>query len=202
MNLRAGAAILFFVVFLLTGCSDPKLSEIHQNGTILAFGDSLTVGVGASAAESYPVVLTELSGRKVINAGVSGETTTLGLQRLPVLLEQHEPELVLLLEGGNDILRNQPFGMIGQNLAAMIELIQQKGIPVVLIGVPEKNLFSSSAPFYVELAAEYDLVFEGRLLGSLLRTAAYKSDPIHLNAAGYRVMAEELHELLAANGAF
>jgi acyl-CoA thioesterase-1 len=106
MNLRAGVSTLFIGVLLLTGCSDPKLSEIPRNATILAFGDSLTVGVGASYAESYPVVLTELSGRKVINAGVSGETTTQGLQRLPGLLEQHEPELVLLLEGGNDILRN------------------------------------------------------------------------------------------------
>ena len=202
MNLRARAAILFTGFFLLTGCSDPKLSEIPRNATILAFGDSLTVGVGASSAESYPVVLTELSGRRVINGGVSGETTTQGLQRLSGLLEQHEPELLLLLEGGNDVLRNQPFSTISQNLADMIELTQQKGIPVVLIGVPEKNLFSSSAPFYSELAEQYGLVFDGRLVGSLLRTTSYKSDPIHLNAQGYRALAEEINDLLIANGAF
>lgn len=201
MNIRAGVIVLF-AGLLLTGCSEPGLSEISPTGTVLAFGDSLTSGVGASPAESYPAVLAKLSGRKVINAGVSGETTPAGLQRLPGLMTQHKPDLLILMEGGNDILRNQPFSGIRDNLADMIETAQQQGIPVVLIGVPEKSLFSSSAPFYAELAAEYDLVFDGHLLGSLLRTMSYKSDPIHLNAAGYRAMAEEIHELLVDNGAF
>jgi acyl-CoA thioesterase-1 len=202
VNIRTGVCLLLAGLVLLTSCSDPRLSAVPPAGTVLAFGDSLTAGVGASAVESYPTVLAELSGRKVINAGVSGETTTAGLQRLPGLMTQHEPDLLILIEGGNDILRNQPFSAIRDNLADMIETAQQQGIPVVLIGVPEKKLFSSSAPFYAELAAEYDLVFDGRLLGSLLRTVSYKSDPIHLNAAGYRAMAEDLHELLEDNGAF
>ena len=83
----------------------------------------------------------------------------------------------------------------------MIRLANQQGVPVVLIGVPEKNLFSSSAPFYEELADEYEVVFDGALLGSLLRTASYKSDPIHLNEKGYRALGEDIHELLVDNGA-
>lgn len=197
---RHGLALLCLVV-LLPGCSEPRLKQISPGGTILAFGDSLTAGVGASQPESYPAVLAELSGRSVINAGVSGEVTADGLQRLPGLLSQHEPELLILLEGGNDILRNQPSARVLSNLAQMIELARANDVPVVLIGVPEKNLFSSSAPLYKELAEQYDVVFEGKLLGSLLRTASYKSDPIHLNAKGYRAMAEGIYELLADNGA-
>jgi acyl-CoA thioesterase I len=186
---------------LLTGCSDPKLTAVPASGTILAFGDSLTVGIGAAESQSYPSVLAELSGRRVINSGVSGETTAGGLQRLPGALAKTQPDLMILLEGGNDVLRNQPFASIKNNLAGMIRHANQQGVPVVLIGVPEKSLFSSSAPFYRELADEYEVVFDGVLLGSLLRTVSYKSDPIHLNEKGYRALAEEIHGLLVDNGA-
>jgi acyl-CoA thioesterase-1 len=194
------AAILVGALFLQS-CSDPKLSLVPAGGTILAFGDSLTFGVGAETAHSYPSVLSELSGRRVVNGGVSGETTERGLERLPEQLSQTNPELLILLEGGNDILRNNDFAAIKRNLAAMIELAQNRGTQVVLLGVPEKGLFLAVAPFYEELADEYQLVFAGQLVATLLRNSAYKSDPIHLNEKGYRVMAEKIHKLLQDNGA-
>ncbi|MGI9289681.1 MAG: arylesterase [Gammaproteobacteria bacterium] len=193
--------LLCIVVLFISACAEPKLSAVPAGGTILAFGDSLTQGVGARSEESYPTVLEELSGRRVINAGISGETTTQGVTRLPGLLVQHQPDLLILIEGGNDILRNQPTKNIRANLAQMIELANEQGIQVLFLGVPEKSLFSSSAPLYKELATEYDLVFDGELIGSLLRTTSYKSDPIHFNAKGYRAMAESIYELLADNGA-
>ena len=201
MTLKSLPSVVCAIVLFITGCADPQLSEVPAGGTILAFGDSLTEGVGARSQESYPTVLAELSGRKVINAGVSGETTTQGVKRLPGLLEQHNPDLLILIEGGNDILRNQPNKNIKANLAEMIEVTRAQGVQIVFLGVPEKNLFSSSAPFYEELASEYELVFDGNLIGSLLRTTSYKSDPIHFNAKGYRAMAEAIHELLIENGA-
>jgi len=195
------AAILIGTLFLQS-CSDPELSYVPQGGTILAFGDSLTVGVGADRVSSYPSVLSELSGRQVINAGVSGETTAGGLERLPEQLSQTNPDLLILLEGGNDILRNNEFAAIERNLSAMIKLAKDRGAQVVLLGVPEKGLFLGVAPFYEDLANEHEILFEAQLIASLLRNPAYKSDPIHLNEEGYRVMAEKIYEFLQENGAF
>jgi len=186
---------------LLLGCSESKLTPIPKEGTILAFGDSLTVGVGSSDANSYPFVLSDLTGLQVINSGVSGETTDRGLQRLPRVLNETSPDLLILIEGGNDILRNRNLTETKANLAAMITLADSRGVPVVLLGVPEKKLFSDSAPFYDVLAEEFQLVFEPELIADLLRTPAYKSDAVHLNDKGYRKLAESIHDLLKENGA-
>lgn len=186
----------------LLACSDaPSLNYVPEDGTIVAFGDSLTVGVGAAARHSYPQVLAQLSKRTVIDAGVSGEETAAGHKRLAKLLEDTAPNLLILLQGGNDILRNRNMQRVKQNLAAMIELAQSKGIDVVLIGVPAKKLFSDAAPLYIELANEYRLVFAESLLSGLLRKSQYKSDPVHLNKLGYRKLAEEIHTLLQEHGA-
>jgi len=182
---------------LLQGCEQPALTTIPQDSSILAYGDSLTLGVGAGEANSYPTVLAELSGRRVINAGVSGETTAGGMARLPETLADTNPALLILLEGGNDILRNENPATTKRNLAAMIEMAKSRGVQIVLIGVPERSLFSDVAPFYRDLAQEYELVLEDELIGDLLRTPRYKSDAIHFNQHGYRVMAEAIFELLA-----
>lgn len=187
-------------LLLLTACGGPQLPPLPPDSVILAFGDSLTDGVGADRAGSYPRVLAELTGRTVIEAGIPGETTAEGRARLPDLLSEHQPDLLILLEGGNDILRNQTAGT-KSNLAAMIEMAGAQGIPVVLVAVPEKKLLSSAAPWYPELAEEYGLVYEGELVGRLMRSAEYKSDPVHFNAAGYRRLAEGLRDLLEAHGA-
>jgi acyl-CoA thioesterase I len=192
---------MVFVVVLLQSCGEQELTPIPANGTILAFGDSLTVGVGVDRQNSYPSVLAELTGRQVTSAGVSGEETTGGLARLPNVLEQARPSLIILLEGGNDILRNRSAGRIKQNLAAMIEVAQRSGVEVLLIGVPAKNLFSDTASLYRELADQYQLVFEDELIADLLRDRSYKSDSIHFNEKGYRLMAESIHELLVDHGA-
>ena len=194
-------ALILLGVLMLQSCGQSKLTPIPPQGTILAFGDSLTAGVGVEPPQSYPSVLSELSGRQVINAGVSGEVTAAGLERLPEVLDQTKPTVLILLEGGNDILRNQDLEATKQNLAAMIELAQERDVEVVLVGVPAKSLFSDVMPFYKELAKDYKLAFEDDLVASLLRQSDYKSDEIHLNEQGYRVMAESIHELLVDEGA-
>ena len=185
---------------LLAGCGSPDRDALPTGGTILAFGDSLTAGVGAPPGQSYPDVLAELTGLRVVNAGISGETTIGGRNRLPRVLDDTNPDLLILLQGGNDILRNQRPDGIKANLAAMIELAERQGVTVVLLGVPEKKLFSDSAPLYAELAADFDVIFDDDLLAGLLRSPSYKSDPIHLNARGYAKLAEEIHDLLANHG--
>ena len=203
LNYYVATCVGVIAILILQACSDaPDLNYISEDGIILAFGDSLTVGVGASEQQSYPQVLSNLSGRKVVSAGVSGEETSGGVKRLPNVLEEVNPDLLILLQGGNDILRNRSLQQAKRNLAAMIEIATSRQIDVVLIGVPEKKLFSDSAPLYQELADEYGVVFSDDILSSLIRKNEYKSDAVHLNQKGYYKLAESIHELLVKHGAF
>ena len=198
---RIVQSVLLLMFMALQGCSDHRLEPLHDNAVILAFGDSLTVGVGAAAEHSYPQVLSQLSGRQVVASGVSGEVSALGRDRLAEELASVQPDLLILLHGGNDIIRNRPTTELERNLDAMISMARAQGVQVVLLGVPEKKLFSDAAPLYAELAQRHDLVFIKGLLSGLLRDSAMKSDAVHLNAQGYRALAEGIHDTLQAEGA-
>ncbi|MCL1092704.1 GDSL-type esterase/lipase family protein [Shewanella kaireitica] len=191
MNFRL--LLLLPFIFLLQSCQDARVPLLSSGATIVAFGDSLTAGVGASKGADYPAQLAEMSHLTVINAGISGETTSKGLKRLPGILAKHSPELLILLEGGNDFLRNHPLADTKRNLAAMIELAQSQGATVLLIAVPKKSLFLTPSPIYAELAQEYQLVLLEETLSELLGSPSKKSDTIHLNDSGYRVLAEAIN---------
>jgi acyl-CoA thioesterase-1 len=193
--------LLAFVLAVSACSQDVKIARLPANATILSFGDSLTSGVGVRTPDSYPSVLAKLTGLNVVNAGIPGELTQEGLGRLPGLLDDISPSLLILVEGGNDILKGYDLTRTRANLANMIREAQERYIPVVLLGVPERSLFSSSAPFYSELAEEYQVVFDDDLLAGLLKSTAYKSDAVHFNEAGYRVMAEGIYDLLVESGA-
>ena len=190
------------IALLLAACDRaPTLPKLGANDVILAFGDSLTHGTGASADEAYPARLAQLSSRTVVNAGVPGETTAEGLQRLPALLDEHHPRLVLLCLGGNDMLRRLPASETENNLRLMLQTLRASGAQVVLIGVPEPKIFGGAPEFYERLADEFALPYDGDTLNAVLKDNALKSDPIHPNAAGYEAIARELADLLKESGA-
>jgi lysophospholipase L1-like esterase len=115
------------------------------------------------------------------------------------LLARHRPALVILLEGGNDILRGSGEAALKANLAAMIEAVQGAGPRSCLSGCPE-NPCLPMAPLYEELAEQYGLVLDNDSIGELLRDPALKSDAVHFNAEGYRTLAQRLHRLLQERG--
>jgi acyl-CoA thioesterase I len=193
---------LLLVLTAVAACGQkPTLPHLDSDAVILAFGDSLTYGTGATSAESYPAVLSELIRHEVINAGVPGETTAEGLLRLPGVLDDTQPDLVLLCLGGNDFLRRVSPSRTKQNLAQMIELLRGHRIPIVLVAVPEPGLMLSAHPMYRELAKQYDIPLEKSAIGDVLGERNLKSDSIHPNAAGYRQVAKALSELLTTAGA-
>lgn len=200
---RRLGALLPLLFMLLAGCgsSSPQLSKLAVSDVIVAFGDSLTYGTGAVDHESYPAMLSQLINRQVVRAGVPGEVTAQGLHRLPQVLEEHRPRLVIVCLGGNDMLRKVPVPEIKSNLRAIIKSIRDQGIAVVLVGVPQPALITSAPEFYAELAREFALPYEGKVVTSVLYSSELKSDPIHPNAKGYRRMAEALAELLRKSGA-
>jgi len=195
--------ILFIVCLLIAACGDkPQLPALGQDAVILAFGDSLTHGTGAKPDESYPAVLENLSGRKVINAGIPGEESEQGLQRLPGLLEKHRPALLILCHGGNDILRKRDMKKMEFNLREMIRQAQSNNIPVIMLGVPQFGIFLSPAPVYQEIAGSTGVVFISDLISDLLKDNNLKSDTVHPNKNGYHKMAETIHAILQEAGAF
>ena len=191
------------VAIALAGCGDklPKLAKLGSADVIVAFGDSLTYGTGAPENESYPAVLSQLTGRQVIRAGVPGELTAQGLQRLPEVIEEYRPQLMIVCLGGNDMLRKVNAAEIKSNLRAIIKAIKDRGIAVVLVGVPQPALITSAPEFYGEIAKEFAIPYEGKIVTSVLYSPDMKADPIHPNAKGYRRMAEALAELLRRTGA-
>jgi lysophospholipase L1-like esterase len=196
--------VLFLTATLLlpAACSKaPQLPLLTSDATILAFGDSITAGTGAGETESYPAVLALLTGRKVVNAGVSGEISAAGVQRLPELLEREHPALLILCHGGNDLLARQDHQLIAGNLRAMIRIAGERGVPVLLVAVPSPDLLLEPPSLYEELSRELKIPIEKKALARILAKGSLKSDYIHPNAAGYRQLAEAVAALLKKSGA-
>lgn len=199
--LHAALALLLAAALAGCGARGPKLASLAAGDVVVAFGDSLTHGTGAQASESYPAVLSQLIGREVVRAGVPGEITAQGLARLPQVIDEHQPRLVIVCLGGNDMLRKVNPAEIKANLRAIVKTIRGRGIDVVLVGVPQPALITSAPEFYAEVAKEFGIPYEGKVVTSVLYSTGMKADPIHPNARGYRRMAEALADLLRKAGA-
>ncbi|VAW47203.1 hypothetical protein MNBD_GAMMA03-1524 [hydrothermal vent metagenome] len=202
MSVKKGVSLIgLLMVVGLISCSQPSIEPLDKDAVIVAFGDSLTVGYGVSEDKSYPAILQKLSGYQVVNEGVSGEVTREGVLRFSAVLERHQPQLVVLFEGGNDLLRNVPAIEIEKNLAQMIAIAQAQQVSVLLIGMPEKKLFSNTAPFYKKLSKQWQVPLEADIVGHLMIRASMKSDYIHFNEKGYQKLAKAIYEKLQVSGA-
>jgi lysophospholipase L1-like esterase len=132
----------------------------------------------------------------VVSAGVPGEVSATGLERLPEALEQTQPKLLILCHGGNDFLRKLPETQVAANVRAMVKLARDKGVDVVLLGVPKLGLTAAPAGFYAEIAREFRIPYDGDVLKKVLTDNELKSDWVHPNAKGYARIAGSLAELL------
>jgi len=176
--------VLAGLALLACGVSKPKLAHLPEDAVVLAFGDSLTAGTGATREHAYPEQLSALIGRKVR------------------LLEEVRPALVLLCLGGNDMLRRMDRAAMRENLAAMIRDIRDHGAEIVLLAVPEPRLLRLQAePAYETLAQAFGIPLEGEAMTQVLGDRRLKSDEIHPNAEGYRRIAEAVAQLLRRAGA-
>ena len=171
---------------------------------MLALGDSLTYGYGAAPAAAYPVQLAGLTGWKVINGGVSGDTTADALARLPGLMQQ-QPKLVIISIGGNDFLRKLPESTTRANIGKIIQTVQAANVPAVLVAIPHFTtgaLFGnlSDHPLYQEIAEQYRIPLLGGAWSEILGDRDLKSDQVHANDEGYRKFAELLKAFLEEQG--
>ena len=176
--------------------------------TIVVLGDSLSSGYGLHLSESWVAMLEERLraegyGYEVVNASITGDTSSGGLARLPALLATHEPSIVIVELGGNDGLRGQPVQSLRANLSRIIELVRERGAAAILTGIQIPPNYgpgytSAFARIYPELAADFGIPLVGFLMEDVaLNDALMQSDGMHPNARGHEVMLENVWAVLA-----
>ena len=191
------------MAFGLVSCSDtPVLKQLSEDAVILAFGDSLTAGNGVTQINSYPAVLSQETGFKVINAGLPGEITAAGVLRLSGLLQRYNPDLVIICHGGNDLLRRLSLRQAEANLRKMVTDVKESGADVVLVAVPQFSVWGKVPDFYARVAQGFNIPLQADMLSDLERDPQMKSDSVHLNASGYRQLAKSIISLMYETGAF
>lgn len=174
---------------------------------IVAFGDSLTAGFGLQEKESYPYLLQQKLNAdgynyEVLNAGVSGETSVGGLERIDWVLEQENIEILILELGANDLLRGLPVARMKENLAKMIKKAQAKKVKVLLCGMlapPSvgRQYEREYTEAFPDLASEYKVAFLPFLLENVaLNKELNQGDGIHPNARGEIIMTNNIYKAL------
>ena len=174
---------------------------------IVAFGDSLTAGLGVTPDESYPAQLqarlrAEGYAYRVVNAGASGDTTAGGLRRVDWALK-NKPDIVIVALGANDALRGQDLASVRSNLDAIVARFQKGGARVLLAGmeVPPNYGARYAADFrrvYVEVARKRGAAFMPFLLDGVAGSPTLnQADGIHPTAEGYRIVVEHLWPYLS-----
>ncbi|MCH7331793.1 arylesterase [Acinetobacter modestus] len=182
---------------IITICSLPTFASAK---TILILGDSLSAGYGIDAKQGWVNLLQQRLDQqypkqhKVVNASVSGETTSGALARLPKLLQTYQPEIVVIELGGNDGLRGQPPQMIQKNLAQLVQLSQKQQASVLLFGmkIPPNYGTAYSSAFeknYKVISQQYKV----KLLPFFLEGVAghknlIQNDQIHPNAKAQPIL--------------
>ena len=164
--------------------------------TVVAFGDSLIEGVGASPGNDLVSVLSQRLNRPIINAGRSGDTTGAALSRLDRAVVSRNPRLVLVLLGGNDILRRVPRQEMLANLETIVTRIRDHGAAVVLASVEIDFLSGLDGAAYEEIAERTGAALVPDILGGLLGRSQYMSDGIHPNDRGYAIMADRIEPVM------
>lgn len=181
---------------LLLLLSAPLVAPAAPSPTVLVLGDSLSEGHGVAVESSWVSLLQqrlEEEGfpHQVVNAGISGDTTSGGLSRLPGALERHEPAIVIIALGGNDGLRGLSLQAMHTNLAEMVRLSREAGAKPVLAGV---RLPPNYGPAYRDrfqdifrdLADEFDVPLVAKIMAAVAEDPSLMlDDRIHPNVEGH-----------------
>lgn len=201
---------LFLVVciaILLVACGGAQPNApVSTNGTVVILGDSLSYGTGAAKGQDYPSLLAGNTGWQVVNAGVPGDTSADGLERLPELLSEHKIDLLIVELGGNDFLRRVSIDDTTKNIKTILAQSKARNIPTVLLAIPAFSPIGaafgnlSDHPLYEKLSQETDTPLIEDVFSDVLSKPSLKADYIHPNAEGYQKVELALREALIEQG--
>ncbi len=183
----------------------PKITSDRPK--IVAFGDSLTAGFGLAEKDSYPFLLQQKLDAdgfnyEVVNAGVSGETSLGGLERIDWVLEQENVDILVLELGANDLLRGLPVAKMKENLSTIIEKAKAKNVKVLLCGMLAPDTMGAEyqrdyVTAFPDLASEHEVEFLPFFLENVaLKKELNQADGIHPNAEGTKIMTENIYKSL------
>jgi len=197
-KLKIAAFTGFFVILgfvVLNGCAKREIKNINSKGkNIICFGDSITFGYGVASGEDYPAGLGKiLSNAVVINAGVDGDTSVEGLNRINADVLKKNPRLVLIEFTGNDFLKKVPMANTIKNIRKMIEEIQRQGAMTAIVDVSAGLFLVEYRVRLFNLARQTNSIFIPEVLGGILTNPSMKSDFMHPNKNGYGIVAQRVY---------
>ncbi len=189
-------AVVAAAVFWWTAPGVPRAAKPTNGRTIVAFGDSLVEGRGATDGKDFVSVLSRRLGTPIINAGRSGDTTAAALARLDRDVLARDPKVVIVLLGGNDFLRRVPVESTFTNLQQIVERIRGRGAAVVLVGVSVGLLSDPYASEYTTVARRHAAALVPDILDGIIGNRELMADSIHPNDRGYAIIAERLERVV------
>ncbi len=184
-----------------------KPNITSEKPKIVAFGDSLTAGFGLAEKDSYPYLLQKKLDAdgfnyEVVNAGVSGETSLGGLERIDWVLEQDNVDILVLELGANDLLRGLPVAKMKENLGTIIKKAKSKNVKVLLCGMLAPDTMGAQyqrdyVMAFPDLASEHKVEFLPFVLENIaLKKELNQADGIHPNAEGSKIMTDNIYKSL------
>lgn len=196
---KRGLGLLALVV-LLSACGSgvPELPPLKEDAVVLAFGDAITAGNNVRAGENYPARLAQKLKRKVINAGLAGETTTEAVKRLPQLLQQHKPDLVIIAHGTQETTGGGDVQVQAvDNLRLMVSQAQRAGSSVALLGMPNLKHPQLAPPkLYSYIADAFEIPYHGAVVSKVLGSSNLHTEDKLPNPDGYQEIAYGVAHLL------
>jgi acyl-CoA thioesterase-1 len=187
------------VVLSLVGAAacDDSSPSAPSDLTVVAFGDSITAGVGTTGDNDYVERLSDRTGVSIINEGRSGDTTGSALGRLDGAVLSRDPDIVIVFLGGNDLLQSVPVQNRIANITSIVERIRAGGAAVILVGVGNGVLdpFNGTLP---AIAAQTGSTLVPAVLEGILGVSSLMADLIHPNDAGHAIIADRIEPALRA----
>jgi acyl-CoA thioesterase-1 len=189
----SGVLLLILPIFS-AGCVNSDIANLESRGrNIVCFGDSITKGKGVILAQSYPAALAKMTSFPVVNAGINGDITSEGLKRVKTDVLDNDPLLVVIEFGGNDYLNKVPLEETISNIEEMIKIIQTRGVMVAIVDISNILFMEEYRMEFKRLSDKYRTIFIPRILDEIVSNESLKSDAIHPNAKGYKIIAYRVY---------
>ncbi len=211
MKNQGKIGIYFLVILLLAGAifisfktfsNKYEIINAHKNDgrvqeekTIVAFGDSLVLGFGSTEGNDFVSLLSKKVGEPILNLGKNGDTTETALTRIESATKAN-PDIVIILLGGNDYLRQVPQSQTFENLGRIVKTFQDNGAAVIILGVRGGVLKDTYEENFKNFAKDYGAAYVPNVLDELIGNTEFMSDAVHPNNAGYEKIAEKVQPVL------